>query len=95
MATSASRDNSNPDDPKLKITINNGDLAALDRAMKKWDFKDEESLLKFSIAVLLSANGKALYTKTDEGKKQTLSPVDTLLNQPEDTADEASDGTES
>ncbi len=89
MSTVVTRDSSNPDDPKLNIIMNNGDLGGLDRAMKKWNFKDEESLLKFSIAVLLSAKDGSLYTRMDDGKKQTLSPVENLLKTPEDSTNEA------
>lgn len=83
MATVVNRDMSEPDKPKLTITIDNGDLVGLDKAIKEWDFKDEESLLKFCIAVLVSSTQGKLFTTDENGKKVGLSPADHLLNNPQ------------
>lgn len=77
----------------LKIDIDNGDLKALQTAMNKWRFKNEESMLKYVIAVLLSSN-KRLYVDDadDKSKKTALEPVDGLLK-PTTANGSSADGT--
>lgn len=74
----------NPDTgkPVLKIEIDNGDLGGFDHAMSQWTFKNEESMLKFTIAVLISAHTKKLYVDDGNGKKTVLEPIDDLLAHP-------------
>jgi hypothetical protein len=64
--------------PLMKIEIDNGDLGAFDDAIKKWTFKNEESMLRFTFAVLLSSDNNKLYVD-EAGKKKVLEPVDNLL----------------
>jgi hypothetical protein len=78
--------------PVLKIEIDNGDLGGFDNAMKKWTFKDEESMLRFTIAVLLSSPNRRLYVD-DEGKKSVLEPTEKLLSGATRAAETKTDGT--
>jgi hypothetical protein len=62
----------------LFLALNNGDRAALEDAMKRWNFKDEESLLKVALAILLKAeNGKV--SIVSGGAQINLTPNDALL----------------
>jgi len=69
----------NPELPSLKGTFNNGDLGAIDEAVAKWKFKDETSMMKFILAVLLSTNDNKLFADAPDGKRITLSPASSLL----------------
>lgn len=64
--------------PKAKVDLDNGDLAALDAAMLQWGFLNQESALKFAIAVLLRANDKEI-TVSQNGVKIPVEPGENLL----------------
>jgi hypothetical protein len=82
-------DTTDPNLPKLTINVNNGDLKGLDKVMDKWHFADEENMLRFAIAVLLSAENNRLYADGPDGKKITLKPIDSLLKSASDDTTEA------
>jgi len=70
----------------LFLGLSNSDLEALEQAIKKWDFKDEESFLKFVIAIMIkSGDDKNLFITDKEGHKINMSPSDDLLNPPPTT----------
>lgn len=64
---------------ELSVTLNNGDLGALEEIVKKWRFKDKVSALRFALAALtLSKNGD-LSIKKPDGSNKLLQPSDDLL----------------
>lgn len=63
----------------ILLEVNNGDLEALGTIRKKWNFKDEESVLRFALAVLIQAEDNAVSVKTKDGKSTSLRPSDSLL----------------
>jgi len=50
---------------KLFLEIDNGDLTKMDEALQKWDLKDEQAFWRFSVSVLLEAEDKSLWIKSD------------------------------
>jgi hypothetical protein len=69
-----------PQKPKTEITIDNGDLAALDDAMEKWNFLDVASLLRFSVAILRESKEHVVYVPGENGKKIAFAPAENLLS---------------
>ncbi len=63
----------------LEITINNGDLRALNQIKEKWHFKDKESILRFAIAALTLTEDGYLYAEQKDGTKRILKPAEELL----------------
>ena len=62
----------------LTLELDNGDREALNRILGGFNFKNEESALRFAMVVLLNAKNKTVYV--DEGdKKVALTPNDELL----------------
>jgi hypothetical protein len=62
------------------MAFDNGDLAALELIKKKWKFKDEESLLRFALAVLVKADGSSsISVKNESGGEVDLKPSTDLL----------------
>lgn len=64
---------------KLELSIDNGDREKLDEAMKKWGFRDYQSLLRFTSSVLLLTEDKSLWIEESEGMKK-IAPSDDLVN---------------
>jgi hypothetical protein len=60
------------------IALNNGDKAALDQVIARWNFKDVESFLKFVLAVMIKGEGNKLFIQIG-GAQTGISPADTLL----------------
>ncbi len=46
--------------PSQDFSVSNGDLVALKKAVKKWNFKDEAVALQFALAVLTLADKDTL-----------------------------------
>ncbi len=65
-------------DNKLILEIDNGDLAKLNEVMEKWSFKDYQSLLRFSVSILLLNEAKSFGLKID-GTQQEIIPAKELL----------------
>ncbi|MDR1032720.1 MAG: hypothetical protein LBL84_01760 [Candidatus Nomurabacteria bacterium] len=65
----------------IDISVENGDLDALRAVVSKWEFKDEESALRFAIAIL---------TKADKGtlsiSGETVFPTNQLLKDKDDAS---------
>ena len=73
---------SNPDN-ELILAVNNGDLEALQDAVKRFGFRDEESVLRFALAVLSKSATRSLTITGIDGVRATLNPSQDLLKQPE------------
>ena len=69
---------SNPDN-ELILAVNNGDLEALRSAMKRFGFKDEESVLRFALAVLSKSATRSLTITDLAGTRVSLNPSPELL----------------
>ena len=63
----------------ITLKFDNGDFAALETIKKKWKFKDEESLLKFALAVLVKAEQNTVSIKNESGQDTSLKPSENLL----------------
>jgi hypothetical protein len=64
---------------ELTLLFNNGDVEVLQDAVKRLGFKDEESLLRYALAVLSKSATRTLTVIGKDGKNLTLNPGDTLL----------------
>lgn len=67
------------DPPKVVIELNGQHLRVLDKAMERYNFKDVESLISFSVALLDLSENKTFGIFMD-GRRQAVSPQDHLLN---------------
>ncbi len=63
---------------KLILDVDNGDLVKLNEVLEKWSFKDYQSLLRFSISLLLLNEEKYITIKLD-GEKKDLVPSKDLI----------------
>ena len=66
------------EDDGLAFIVDNGDRAAMATIMDKWKFKDEESLLRFALAVLVQAD-EGIVSVKKSGVETTLRPAENLL----------------
>ena len=71
-----SRTRSEPD--AVDMTITNGDLQALRQIYESWGFKDEESVLRYALAVMTKAENQVLYYVNADGEKIGLQPSDAV-----------------
>jgi len=62
----------------LNLSIKNGDLVALREITKTWNFKDEESVLRYALAVMTIAKSKKLFIENYYGEKIELEPTDLI-----------------
>ncbi len=67
---------------KLQLDIDNGDLVKLKQALEKWSFKDYQSLIRFSVSVLLLAEDKSISIKL-KGIQKEIQPAPEILKQEE------------
>jgi hypothetical protein len=67
-----------PTDNELDLVVNNGDLRALRAIREAWGFKDEESVLRFALAVLSKTNQHVLYYQNEQGEKVGVQPADAV-----------------
>jgi hypothetical protein len=72
------RPSSNPGN-ELIVSINNGDIEALRDAMNRFGFKDEESVLRFTLAVLSKSATRSLTITGLDGSRISLNPSTDLL----------------
>lgn len=68
---------------ELILAVNNGDLDALRDAMNRFGFKDEESVLRYALAVLTKSATRSLAIIDQNGVRVNLNPAADLLRQPE------------
>ena len=64
---------------ELGLIINNGDFQALKKTVERLGFRDEESMLRFALAVLAQSATRSLKVTDTNGKEVTLNPSETLL----------------
>lgn len=63
----------------LKLIFDNGDLQVLNLVKEKWSFRDDESALRFALAILLKAENKSISIKDESGGDISVKPSDELL----------------
>jgi hypothetical protein len=63
----------------LPLVFNNGDLEALKSAVDRLGFKDEESLLRYVLAVMSQSATRTLTVIDKNGKSIALNPADSIL----------------
>ncbi len=68
------------DDEKLHLIIDNGDLDKLDQALDKWSFKDYQSLIRFSVSLLLLTEDKSISIKM-KGSQTEIRPAQELIKE--------------
>lgn len=64
---------------ELSLTFNNGDFLALINTAKKLGFKDEESMIRFALAVLAQSATTSITVIDKNGTKISLNPSGELL----------------
>lgn len=64
--------------PSITITVDNGELKALNTIEAKWNFQDKESFLKFAFSVFLRAEDNKIWVKS-EGNPRQIEPIRELL----------------
>ena len=64
---------------KITLEINNGDFEALKNILKKYRFRDYESLIRFAFVALLRSEDNIIQV-TENGQKIGLRPNEALLN---------------
>lgn len=64
---------------ELPLTFNNGDFSALKSAVERLGFKDEESLLRYALAVFSRSSTRTLTVIDLDGKSIALNPNEALL----------------
>ncbi len=72
MATTIKKDV----DDLLELELNNGDLKVLNDIVKKWNFLNKESAIRFALAVLATSKPGDLRNDGD-----VITPTDQLLKQ--------------
>jgi|HubBroStandDraft_4_1064222.scaffolds.fasta_scaffold765500_1 hypothetical protein len=65
----------------LTLSFNNGELSILENAVKHLGFKDEESLLRYFLAVMSKTGTRTLTVIDKEGKSLPLNPSPSLLTE--------------
>lgn len=66
-------------DSELQLIFNNGDLAALTDSTERLGFKNEESLLRYALAVISKSATRTLTIIDKDGKSTALNPSESLL----------------
>lgn len=67
------------DDNELVLAVTNGDLEVLKGAVERLGFKNEESLLRYILAVISKSATRTLTVTGNDGKTLSLNPADSLL----------------
>jgi hypothetical protein len=80
----ASAPSPNDSSTEMLLTVNNGDLVALRDVAKKFSFRDEESVLRFALAVLSRSATRSLTITDKDGQRVSLNPSAELLKPPDD-----------
>jgi hypothetical protein len=63
----------------IALNFDNGDYEILHKIKQQWNFKDEESLLRFALAILYKAGEHSVSVKDDGGNEITLKPTENML----------------
>jgi predicted metalloprotease len=72
---------------KISLEIDNGDLKALEEVIEKFDFKNEEAVLRYALYALLRSDIGGLLVEED-GKMFRLEPTSKVIKPPSDVAKE-------
>lgn len=72
-----------PNSDELNLVFNNGDYQALQDAVRRLGFRNEESMLRFALAVLSRSATRSISITDQNGEKINLNPGDALLQQDE------------
>lgn len=64
---------------ELILTLDNGEKRVFEEMLKKWNFKDEQSLIRFALGVLDNSAKTSLLIHSEEGIKE-IAPADNLIN---------------
>lgn len=72
---------SSESEDQLNLVIDNGDLDAVRAAAQKLGFRNEESMLRFVLAVLSKSATRSLTITDQNGAKISLSPSSDLLKE--------------
>lgn len=70
---------SNNENEELNLVINNGDLKALKDAVSRLGFLNEESMLRYLLAVMSKSATRSLTITDQSGTKTPLNPSESLL----------------
>jgi hypothetical protein len=62
----------------LTLVIDNGDRENLTKVLSAWNFKDEESFLRFVSSIMLDTQEKAIYIQRNSAPMR-VSPAPNLL----------------
>ncbi|MDR1926874.1 MAG: hypothetical protein LBQ13_04340 [Endomicrobium sp.] len=65
---------------KLVLELDNGDLEKFKETIKKWNFIDSQSLLRFAISLMLKTERNVLYIDINN-KPEGRIPADHLIKQ--------------
>jgi len=88
MATIRATTTFTPNEDELAIIFSNGDLAALRQNVERLGFQNEESMIRFALAVLAQSATRSLTITDKNGVKVSLNPNASLLKKDEATASE-------
>ncbi len=80
-----------PNGDELDLIVNNGDLQVLKETVERLNFRDEENMIRFALAVLARSATRAITVTDQNGVKVTLNPSSELLK-PTETKTEAAAG---
>lgn len=72
-------------DQLLKLDFNNGDLEALRSTAQRLGFRNEESMLRFALAVMAQSEGRIVYVEKSDKKIGLQPSADLLAEQPQET----------
>jgi len=64
---------------KLILTLDNGEKKVFEEILKKWNFKDKESLMRFMLEVLDCSKETKLFIHGEKGIEE-IEPADFLIN---------------
>lgn len=65
---------------QLNLEINNGDFEALRTTTQRLGFRNEESMLRFMLAILSKSATRSITITDQNGTKVSLNPSDDLIN---------------
>jgi uncharacterized protein YfaT (DUF1175 family) len=72
------KDREGLDDPIMIIEMENGDKKAFEEIKNKWNFKDEEGVLRYMMSLLLKTEDNKLWIKAN-GQQTGVNPADELI----------------
>ena len=67
------------DNNQIVLKLDNGDKQKFEQALKEWNFKDEQSILRFVVSLLLESDDKRSLAILKDGQSSSFAPADHLL----------------